>query len=279
ARIAARQRQSAIVAALILCAGGAMFLLDREQDELEARHVGLLSSAAHTPVSAKAVADLDAALAAANEKQLQLRQEMAAEISALHEIRAKITQFERALALEAGEETLHLGSEKTVSKRIVAGLRMLLPNTQEPRDHTPDAQAFMEMLTSLSVIREAERRPEEITRWQLALIGEFFELETSGSDVLRELLDTGYKKLLSSGLTAAEKPAEPGAVEEWCRKRDEAVRALAGRVAPLLPSSANHPELLPGLLGIGEGPRTKVEMDADGRGTASVYLPGFLERL
>lgn len=134
-------------------------------------------------------------------------------------------------------------------------------------------EAFVRHFEQIPELRRMEDEPQDMARFQTAMLSEFYRLDAAAASRVTTLLETEFARLRELSLTALHRPASDPA--EWDRRRDAAVTDLAKRVRPLLPANAAHLELLPGMLNLGAGPRTTIKVNTTGKDTVLMSFPLF----
>jgi hypothetical protein len=211
----------------------------------------------------------------------RLTTKLAEERSSAESAEARVAKLEAQTSTNDSEVTASFGRVEEIATATGGFIRYLCASAGKPNaQNDPEAakrfeQGFADLMKNAGALKEFENQPEEIAKFQAALLREFF-----GSDAiqgpLNETLQHEFAALKSRGYCASQKPEETGAAETaWYKGRDEAVDSMASRISPLIAASPDKLALLPGLLNIGGGLRIQVNTNADGHGSVRAGLAGF----
>lgn len=212
-------------------------------------------------------------------KNLQTR--LAAETSAAKAAETQVTKLEAQTTTKEDEVTASFGRIDEMASATGGLLRMLSSLVADPKWlEKPEmskqfTEAFTDFMKKSALLKDFEDRPADIARFQVALLRDFVGLDNQQSGEVNEALRREFAALQEQGLSASQKPSEPAAEVVWCKNRDEAVKQMAARIAPLLHASLEKQAMLPGILNLGEGMRLQTTVLPGGHGSMRAVLPGF----
>jgi hypothetical protein len=266
-----------------LCAvgilGSTTWTLHRENGRLRAEH------AARRTASSGAKSDEPAAsvspMATDSKARLaELREQIARETAARTTAETRVAKLARQLTAKDGEITVSFGRIEEMGQQGARLARFLAKSVEgkappvgasDPTYETEAKELFGKFVEQLPELSEMENRPSEIARYLASVLGEFYTLGDAPSHSLTPLLETEFKRLKALELNATHRPSSDPS--EWDRRRDAAVTELAARVRTLLPADREHLDMLPGLLDLGRGLRSEVQINPDGRSVMLFKLP------
>lgn len=212
----------------------------------------------------------------------ELREQLASETAARIAAEAKAAELAAKLPTKEGDIIVSFGrveqmgqaSAKFVSLIYrLSGNNVAAGNDLAPQDEQQMTEASLKHVAQIPELQGMEDNAGEISRFHAATLKEVFGLDAASANKAATFLDAEFARLKSEGLTVSQRPEADKAA--WEKRRDDAMNDLASRMKTMLP--VNHPQLnlLPGLLSLGEGFRTSVQMNEDGHGKVIMGLPLF----
>lgn len=211
-----------------------------------------------------------------------LREQLKKETAARANAEAKSTELASKLPTKEGELTISLGRIEQMGQTTAKLVRLFTGEIGKwwaaGKELTPDdereAMVLVEKhLVQMPELQRMEDEPREISRHHVAALKEIYGLDAATSERAAKFLEGEFARLKSEKLTVSQRTEADKTA--WESRRDAAMTDLAARMRPLLP--ANHPQLnlLPGMLNLGEGFRTSIQVNPDGHGSMNMSLPLF----
>lgn len=212
----------------------------------------------------------------------ELREQLASETASRIAAEAKAAELAAILPTKEGDIVVSFGRVEQMgqaSAKFVSLIYRLLGNNVDggndraPEDQQQMTEASLKHLAQIPELQGMEDNAGEISRFHAATLKEVFGLDAASANKAAKFLEAEFARLKSDGLTVSQRPEADKPA--WEKRRDDAMKDLASRMEAMLP--ANHPQLnlLPGLLSLGEGFRTTVQMNEDGHGSMNMGLPLF----
>ncbi len=215
----------------------------------------------------------------------ELRTQAQLEIAARTDAEAKIAELNNRLPTRDGEVVVSFGRIDQMGQRagkfvLVIAQQATAQTAAQRSGVTPvtklttnEQTAFAEFISQLGELRAVENDPREIARFHASTLREVFDLDDATAGRTSAFLEPEFARLKAQELTANFRPEnEPG---DWDRRRDTAMTELAARLRSLLPANHEQLPLLPGILSLGGGLRTEVNLKPDGHGSINARLPLF----
>ena len=212
----------------------------------------------------------------------ELREQLASETASRIAAETKAAELAAILPTKEGDIVVSFGRVEQMgqaSAKFVSLIYRLLGNNVDgdndraPEDQQQMTEASLKHLAQIPELQGMEDNAGEISRFHAATLKEVFGLDAASANKAAKFLEAEFARLKSDGLTVSQRPEADKPA--WEKRRDDAMKDLASRMEAMLP--ANHPQLnlLPGLLSLGEGFRTTVQMNEDGHGNVIMGLPLF----
>ncbi len=147
-------------------------------------------------------------------KNLQAR--LAEETSAVKAAEARVAKLEAQTTTKGDEVTASFGRIDEMASATGGLLRMLAALHADPKwlDKPETSKQFTEAFTDFMkrsvLLKDFEDRPVDIARFQVALLRDFMGLDEQLSGQVNEALQREFAGLQAQGLSASQKPSEPG---------------------------------------------------------------------
>jgi hypothetical protein len=273
------------IAALLACCGWRLYSENEALREAQEHPQALAENVQPQSRSMPSAPAKDEA--AARARLAELRAELDKETAARTALEAKAAELAATLPTKEDDITVSFGRIEQMGQTSADLVRLFTSDAFKkaaagkagaidiPDDELRQMMsAFQKHMGQVPELQRMEDDSKEIARYHSALLKDIYGLDEAAATKVAAFLETEFAKLKAAGLTVSQRTAEDKA--SWETQREAAMKDLAGRVQPMLPPSHEQLSLLPGLLNLGEGMRTKVEVRKDGLGGATMMtLPLF----
>jgi hypothetical protein len=186
----------------------------------------------------------------------------------------KIEALERRLLAREGEVLKSHGRIDEMGQRAAKAILRTLagawPNPN-PFNMGPAGPLQLSFLRDTGAIALLEAEPVEIARFQAEALRGLLDLEEPASRQVHAFLTREFGRLQKLALTAQFRPTEDPS--DFDRRRDAAIGEIAGRLRPLLRGGEEKLKMLPFVLSLGGGFRTRVTVGPDGKKSVVATLP------